>query len=83
MKKVTVYITLKQGVLDPQGKAIQNSLHSLGYKEVQEARVGKFIELHVDDTENIDERIKAMCDQLLANPVIEDFRFDVEEAVQS
>ncbi|MFP3490583.1 phosphoribosylformylglycinamidine synthase subunit PurS, partial [Staphylococcus sp. SIMBA_130] len=45
MKKVTVYITLKQGVLDPQGKAIQESLNSLGYKEVEEARVGKFIEL--------------------------------------
>ncbi|WP_430788454.1 phosphoribosylformylglycinamidine synthase subunit PurS [Virgibacillus flavescens] len=83
MKKVTVYITLKQGVLDPQGKAIQTSLHSLGYEEVEEARVGKFIELKIDDKENLDERIKAMCDQLLANPVIEDFRFDVEEAVQS
>lgn len=83
MKKVTVYITLKQGVLDPQGKAIQTSLHSLGYEEVQEARVGKFIELKVDDKEDLDARINAMCDQLLANPVIEDFRFDVEEAVQS
>lgn len=83
MKKVTVYITLKQGVLDPQGKAIQNSLHSLGYEEVQEARVGKFIELQIDEKENLDARINAMCDQLLANPVIEDFRFDVEEAVQS
>ncbi|WP_404451318.1 phosphoribosylformylglycinamidine synthase subunit PurS [Virgibacillus necropolis] len=83
MKKVTVYITLKQGVLDPQGKAIQTSLNSLGYQEVQEARVGKFIELKVDDKEDLDERINAMCDQLLANPVIEDFRFDVEEAVQS
>lgn len=83
MKKVTVYITLKQGVLDPQGKAIQTSLHSLGYEEIQEARVGKFIELKVDDKEDLDARINAMCDQLLANPVIEDFRFDVEEAVQS
>lgn len=83
MKKVTVYITLKQGVLDPQGKAIQTSLHSLGYEEIQEARVGKFIELKVDDKEDLDARINAMCDQLLANPVIEDFRFDVEEAVQT
>lgn len=83
MKKVTVYITLKQGVLDPQGKAIQTSLHSLGYEEIQEARVGKFIELKVDDKEDLDARINAMYDQLLANPVIEDFRFDVEEAVQS
>ncbi|WP_188455093.1 phosphoribosylformylglycinamidine synthase subunit PurS [Virgibacillus oceani] len=83
MKKVTVFITLKQGVLDPQGKAIQTSLHSLGFQEVEDARVGKYIELHVEDHENVDERVKEMCDKLLANPVIEDYRFEVEEAVRS
>ncbi|MDO6448920.1 phosphoribosylformylglycinamidine synthase subunit PurS [Oceanobacillus profundus] len=80
MKKVTVYITLKQGVLDPQGKAIQESLNSLGYKEVEEARVGKFIELQVEEGPDLTERVTAMCDKLLANPVIEEYRFDVEEA---
>ncbi|MBP1948234.1 MULTISPECIES: phosphoribosylformylglycinamidine synthase subunit PurS [Virgibacillus] len=83
MKKVTVHVTLKQGVLDPQGKAIQTSLHSLGFPEVEEARVGKYIELTMEDDADIEARVKAMCDKLLANPVIEDYRFNVEEAVQS
>ncbi|MFD2045192.1 phosphoribosylformylglycinamidine synthase subunit PurS [Ornithinibacillus salinisoli] len=83
MRKVTVFITLKQGVLDPQGKAIQTSLHSLGYQEVQEARVGKYMELQVEDGPDLEARVKEMCDKLLANPVIEDYRFDVEEAVRS
>ncbi|SET39595.1 phosphoribosylformylglycinamidine synthase [Oceanobacillus limi] len=83
MRNVTVYITLKQGVLDPQGKAIQESLNSLGYDEVKDARVGKYLELQVEDGPNLEERVKVMCDKLLANPVIEDYRFDVEEAVRS
>ncbi|MBD1223594.1 phosphoribosylformylglycinamidine synthase subunit PurS [Virgibacillus halodenitrificans] len=83
MRKVTVFITLKQGVLDPQGKAIQESLNSLGYKEIQEARVGKYIELQVEEGPELEARVKGMCDKLLANPVIEDYRFDVEEAVRS
>ncbi|MFA1819428.1 phosphoribosylformylglycinamidine synthase subunit PurS [Virgibacillus oceani] len=83
MKNVTVYITLKQGVLDPQGKAIQESLNSLGYKEVEEVRVGKYIEIQVEDGPNLNERIREMCDKLLANPVIEDYHFDVREAVRS
>ncbi|MFD2629561.1 phosphoribosylformylglycinamidine synthase subunit PurS [Oceanobacillus kapialis] len=83
MKNVIVNVTLKTGVLDPQGKAIQESLNSLGYKEVQQARVGKSIELQVKDGPNLEERIKEMCDKLLANPVIEEYSFVVEEAVQS
>ncbi|OEH53373.1 phosphoribosylformylglycinamidine synthase [Oceanobacillus sp. E9] len=79
MKKVTVYITLKPGVLDPQGKAIQESLQSLGYQEVEDARVGKYIELQVEEGPNIEERITEMCDRLLANPVIENYQFDLEE----
>ncbi|GLO65201.1 phosphoribosylformylglycinamidine synthase subunit PurS [Oceanobacillus kimchii] len=79
MKKVTVYITLKPGVLDPQGKAIQESLQSLGYQEVDDARVGKYIELQVEEGPNIEERITEMCDRLLANPVIENYQFDLEE----
>ncbi|MFC4023315.1 phosphoribosylformylglycinamidine synthase subunit PurS [Oceanobacillus longus] len=80
MRKVTVYITLKQGVLDPQGKAIQESLNSLGYNEIEDARVGKYIELKVEDGPALEARVTEMCDKLLANPVIEDYRFDVEEA---
>ncbi|RFA34179.1 phosphoribosylformylglycinamidine synthase subunit PurS [Virgibacillus dokdonensis] len=83
MKKVKVHITLKEGVLDPQGKAIQQSLHALGYEEVEEARVGKMIELQVEEGPHIEARIKEMCDKLLANPVIENYQVTLEEAVQS
>ncbi|WP_096271599.1 phosphoribosylformylglycinamidine synthase subunit PurS [Paucisalibacillus globulus] len=83
MRKVTVFITLKQGVLDPQGKQIQESLNVLGFNEVQQARVGKYMELQVEDGPNLEERVREMCDKLLANPVIEDYHFDVEEVVHS
>lgn len=78
-----VHITLKPGVLDPQGKAIEDSLHSLGYAEVEEARVGKVIELHVQDGPELEARVTEMCKKLLANPVIENYQIVVEEAVQS
>ncbi|MEN2467839.1 phosphoribosylformylglycinamidine synthase subunit PurS [Ornithinibacillus sp. JPR2-1] len=83
MRTVTVYITLKQGVLDPQGKAIQESLNSLGYKEVEEARVGKYIEMTIEDGPKLEDRVKEMCDKLLANPVIEDYQFEIGEAAHS
>ncbi|ARI78592.1 phosphoribosylformylglycinamidine synthase subunit PurS [Halobacillus mangrovi] len=81
MRKVKIYITLKEGVLDPQGKAVQNSLHSLEYKNVNEVRVGKYMEVMLEDTENLEEQIDKMCDQLLANPVIEDYTYTIEEVV--
>lgn len=81
MFKVKVYVTLKQGVLDPQGKAVQNSLQTLGHNGVTDVRVGKYLELTVDSMDNIDERINTICNQLLANPVIEDYRYDIEEVV--
>lgn len=76
MSKVRVMIRLREGVLDPQGKTITHALHSLGFDEAREARVGKLIELEVDPSltgEALHERVKAMCDKLLANPVIEDY----------
>lgn len=81
MYKVKVYVTLKEGVLDPQGKAVRGSLHSMNFDEVQEVRVGKYIELFLEEAENLDQRVNRMIDQLLANPVIEDYRYDVEEVV--
>ncbi|MEK3888373.1 phosphoribosylformylglycinamidine synthase subunit PurS [Bacillus sp. FSL K6-3431] len=83
MKKVTVYITLKAGVLDPQGKTIGESLNSLGFEMVKETRVGKVIELHVEDSPDLEARVTEMCNKLLANPVMEEYRFEVEEAVRS
>ena len=76
---VKVFITLKEGVLDPQGKAVENSLHSLGFGAVQEVRVGKYLELSLDvaEAEDAEQQARRMCEKLLANPVIEDYRFEV------
>jgi phosphoribosylformylglycinamidine synthase len=78
--RARVYVTPKQGVLDPQGKAVQQSLHTLGYPEVGEVRIGKYIELDLAEVsrESAESRVREMCERLLANRVIEDFRFDVE-----
>lgn len=81
MYKVYVYVTFKEGVLDPQGKAIQESMHSLAYDEVEGVRVGKYFELTVKDTGEIDKRVNELCDRLLANPVIEEYRYTLEEVV--
>ena len=75
-----VYVTPKRGILDPQGKAVQHSLHVLGFGEVTDVRVGKYIEVRLDvrNEKEARERVEAMCRQLLANHVIEDYSFDVE-----
>ena len=71
-KKISVKVTLKKGVLDPQGKAIEHALGTLGFQGVENVTQGKLIEMDVaDDTK--DAQIKEMCEQLLANPVIEDY----------
>lgn len=77
--KATVHITLKSGVLDPQGKAINNALHSLGFAEVENVRVGKFIEVEVKETDKskAEQKLKSMCDQLLANTVIENYKVEI------
>ncbi|VXC98583.1 phosphoribosylformylglycinamidine synthase subunit PurS [Sphingomonas sp. 8AM] len=73
--KLRIYVTLKPGVLDPQGKAIEHALSGLGFLGVESARVGKLIELEVaDDTADAD--VDAMCRQLLANTVIENYRIE-------
>ena len=73
--KLRIVVTLKNGVLDPQGKAIEHALASLGFAGVGEALVGKLIELEVaDDTD--DDTIDAMCRKLLANTVIENYRVE-------
>jgi phosphoribosylformylglycinamidine synthase subunit PurS len=77
--RVKIFVSLKQGVLDPQGKAIERSLHALGYDEVREVRAGKYFELELEASSRDDAelRIREICDKLLANPVIEDFRFEI------
>ena len=75
-----VYITLKPSVNDPQGLTIQGGLRQLGFESVADVRVGKYMEIRVDESAESEarERVSEMCRQLLANPVIEDFRFDLE-----
>ena len=74
-----VFVTPKRGILDPQGKTVQQSLHALGFTEVGDVRVGKYIELRLRDTTpaKADERVRAMGERLLANGVIEDFRVEI------
>ncbi len=82
MAKINVYVTPKQGILDPQGKAIEASLHSLGYKNVANVRMGKFIELEIGgklSDKELGQQVAEMGKKLLSNPVIEDFIFEVEE----
>jgi len=79
--KAKVYVTLKQGVLDPQGKAIQHAVESLGYARIADVRQGKYFEIALDSS--LDETrarfdVERMAREVLANPVIEDFRVEIE-----
>jgi len=73
--KTRIYVTLKGGVLDPQGKAIHHALDGLGFAGVNDVRQGKLIELDLDDSVS-DDDIDAMCRKLLANTVIENYRIE-------
>ncbi|MBI1987077.1 MAG: phosphoribosylformylglycinamidine synthase subunit PurS [Nitrospinae bacterium] len=85
MARAKVYVTLKAGILDPQGKAVKGGLEALGFSEVEDVRVGKYIELRVADgsEENLKARIDEMCQRLLANPVIEDFLSEIVQEASS
>lgn len=76
--KTRVYVTLKNGVLDPQGKAIHHALEGLGFSGVNDVRAGKLIELDLDP-EVSDAEVEDMCRRLLANTVIENFRIERAE----
>ena len=80
MTKVNVYVTLRESVVDPQGVATIEALQTMGYKEVENVRIGKLIELKLDGSvSDIDARVKEMCDKLLVNKVIEDYRYEIGE----
>ncbi|MBY0122244.1 phosphoribosylformylglycinamidine synthase subunit PurS [Bacillus sp. S/N-304-OC-R1] len=82
MYKVKVFVTLRESVLDPQGTAVKNSLHTMNYSEVSDVRIGKYMELGIGKSDRpVEEIVKEMCERLLANVVIEDYRFEIEEAV--
>ena len=77
--KAKVHVTLKNGVLDPQGKAIGNALSALGFSGVGDVRQGKFIELDLDESDpaTAEAQVREMCEKLLANTVIENYRIDI------
>jgi phosphoribosylformylglycinamidine synthase subunit PurS len=81
MLKARVYVTLKPGVLDPQGKAVQHSLSALGFSGIEQVRQGKYIEIDLADHDRARARqtLEAMCRQLLANTVIENYAIDIVE----
>ncbi|MBI5682704.1 MAG: phosphoribosylformylglycinamidine synthase subunit PurS [Deltaproteobacteria bacterium] len=78
--KAKIYITLKKGVLDPQGKAVMGALETMGHKGVRDLRIGKFMEMEINSIsrEDAEKEVKEMCERLLANTVIEDYRFEIE-----
>jgi len=81
MQSAKIYVTLKNGVLDPQGKAIQQALESLGFSDLNEVRVGKFFEIelkNVKDPAQAKAQLTEMAQKLLANPVIENYRIEIE-----
>lgn len=75
MATVRLFVTLKPSLLDSAGQTVAASLQHLGFDEVKGARIGKLIELEMDEPDR--DRVEAMCKKLLANPVIEDFEFEV------
>lgn len=81
MYKALVYVTLKPSILDPQGSAVKSGLNSLGFTDVADVRVGKYLEVKFKalDKASALAKVEEMCSKLLANPVIEDYRFELME----
>lgn len=81
MFRSKIVVTLRKSILDPQGKAVQHGMHSLGYDGVKNVRMGKFVELEIDaaNKEAAETITREVSEKLLANPVMEDFSFTTEE----
>jgi phosphoribosylformylglycinamidine synthase subunit PurS len=80
--RIAVYVTPKKGVVDPQGAVVERALPALGHSGVSNIRVGRYITLEMDaaDEKALATQVDAMCRQLLANPIIEDYRFEIVKA---
>jgi len=78
--KAKIHVTLKSSILDPQGKAIEHALDSLGFKNAANVRVGKYMELDINETDKskADAQVKSMCEKLLANTIIEEYRYELQ-----
>jgi phosphoribosylformylglycinamidine synthase len=81
--RVAIHIVPRRGLLDPQGKAVNDALHTLGFSGVRDARIGRFIvlEMEASDAMDADAAVRQMCDRLLANPVTEDFEIEGVHAI--
>jgi phosphoribosylformylglycinamidine synthase len=79
--KVKVKVVLKEGILDPQGKAVLHAINDLKFKGVDDVRIGKYIEVTFDglDKSQVEKEINEICQKLLANPVMENFEYEIEE----
>jgi len=75
-----IWVTLRKSILDPQGKAVKHAIETMGIRGIQDVRMGKYIELHVDGVSEADAKqaTEEICKKLLANPVMEDYHFEVE-----
>lgn len=81
MARSKIIVTLKDGVLDPQGKTVRHALEKMGYKNIKDVRIGKYIEIETSDNsskEKVQKEIDEICDKLLANPNIEKYKFSIE-----
>lgn len=80
-----IVVTLRKSILDPQGKAVEHGIHSLGYQDVKSVRIGKFIEMDIatESKEDAEQIVREVCQKLLANPVMEDYSFTVEQVKQN
>ncbi len=78
--KAKIIITPKKAVLDPQGKTVQGALEHMGYKGIRDVHIGKYIEIELDsdDRETAKKQLDEACHRFLSNPVIEDYRFEIE-----
>jgi phosphoribosylformylglycinamidine synthase len=81
MAKARVIITLKKTIMDAQGQTVEKALHNLGYEDVQNLRIGKYVEMELNGAagQDLPAQVDEMCRKLLANPIIEDFRVEIEE----
>lgn len=85
MYNVKVYVTYKESILDPQGEAVKGAVHRMGFDEIEDMRIGKYFEIKVseNDQRSVEEVIETVCDKLLANVVMETYRYDIEEVKET
>lgn len=85
MYNVKVYVTYKDSILDPQGEAVRGAVHRMGFDEIKEVRIGKYFEIKVEnnDERHIEETIETICDKLLANVVMESYRYEIEQVKET